>query len=125
MPVVKVNPLRFQAGREKEEGRMVEMQQSYSSGNWLVRAGSEEDFIERWTVLAEWLLNNVPGTESSVLLRNTGAPQRFLSLGVWENQEAWEGLAEIPEFAELNGRCRELCEEFEVHTYTLAASPSR
>jgi len=26
---------------------------------------------------------------------------------------------------ELLGQCRELCEEFEFHPYTLAASPSR
>jgi hypothetical protein len=24
--------------------------QSYSSGEWLVQAGSDEDFIERWTI---------------------------------------------------------------------------
>jgi hypothetical protein len=29
------------------------------------------------------------------------------------------------EFRELRDACRELCEEFEPHDYTLAASPSR
>jgi hypothetical protein len=35
--------------------------QSYSSGEWLVQAGSEEDFIERWTTFIECSLNDAPG----------------------------------------------------------------
>jgi hypothetical protein len=31
----------------------------------------------------------------------------------------------MPQMQELLGQCRELCEEFETHAYTLAASPSR
>ena len=64
--------------------------QSYSSGEWLVQAGSEEDFIERWNTFIEWSLNNAPGAESFVLVRSTEDPSRFLSLGAWENQEALE-----------------------------------
>jgi quinol monooxygenase YgiN len=45
------------------------------------------------------------------------------SLFGWENQEALEAWREIPRMQELFGRCRELCEEFESHQYTLAASP--
>jgi heme-degrading monooxygenase HmoA len=54
----------------------------------LVREGSEEDFVERWTTLIEWSLNNAPGAESFVLVRSTDEPRRFLSLGAWENQDA-------------------------------------
>ena len=28
--------------------------QSYSSGEWEVRAGSEEEFVQRWTTFIEW-----------------------------------------------------------------------
>jgi hypothetical protein len=31
---------------------------SYSSGEWLVRPGSEEEFIEAWTSFIEWSLDN-------------------------------------------------------------------
>jgi hypothetical protein len=30
---------------------MVKKGQPYTSGNWLVKAGSEESFIDRWTAL--------------------------------------------------------------------------
>jgi quinol monooxygenase YgiN len=99
--------------------------QSYSSGEWLVRAGSEEEFIQRWTTFIEWSLNDAPGAESFVLVRSAEDPRKFLSLGAWENQEAQEAWQQMPRMQELLGQCQELCEEFESHPYTLAASPSR
>jgi len=104
---------------------MEETAQSYSSGEWLVRAGSEEEFIQRWITFIEWTLNDAPGAVSFVLVRSTEEPRKFLSLGAWENQEAQEAWREMPQMQELLGQCRELCEEFEFHPYTLAASPSR
>jgi len=47
---------------------------SYSSGKWLVRAGSEEEFIETWTTFIEWSLNNALGAESFVLVRSMEDP---------------------------------------------------
>jgi heme-degrading monooxygenase HmoA len=97
----------------------------YSTTNWFVMAGGEEEFVNRWTDLAEWVMNNVPGAKSAVLIRSTEDPRRFLSVVTWETQEAWEAWRERFEMQELFERCRELCEEFEVHAYTLAASTSR
>ena len=54
---------------------MVKTGQSYSSGEWLVQAGSEEDFIERWNTFIEWSVNNAPGAESFVLVRSTENPR--------------------------------------------------
>ena len=99
--------------------------QSYSSGEWLVQAGSEEEFVSRWTTFIEWSLNNAPGAESFVLVRSTENPRRFLSLGAWENQEAQQAWRAMPQRQELLDQCRELCEEVKVHPYTLAASLSR
>jgi heme-degrading monooxygenase HmoA len=104
---------------------MMRTGQSYSSGEWLVREGSEEDFVERWTTFLEWTLNNAPGAESFVLVRSIEDPRRFLSLGAWENQDAQEAWRQMPRMQELLSQCRELCEEFEFHGYTLAASPGR
>ena len=60
---------------------------SYSSGEWSVRAGSEEEFVERWTTFIEWSLDNEKGAESFVLVRSTQEPRKLLSLGAWENQD--------------------------------------
>ena len=96
--------------------------QSYSSGEWLVRAGSEEEFVDRWNAFIEWTKNNAAGAGAFVLVRSTEEPRRFLSLGSWESQEAQQAWREMPRMQELLDQCRELCEEFDSHSYTLAAS---
>src|ERR687886_534433 len=98
--------------------------QSYSSGEWSVRAGSEDEFIRRWNAFIEWTLNNARGANSFVLVRSTEEPRKFLSLGSWESEEAQSAWREMPRMQELLGQCRELCEEFDSHPYTQAASQS-
>jgi heme-degrading monooxygenase HmoA len=88
----------------------------------VVRPGSEEEFIETWTTFIEWTLDNAPGAESFVLVRSLEEPRKFLSLGAWESQEAHEAWREIPRMQVILGQCRALCDEFDTHRYTLAAS---
>jgi heme-degrading monooxygenase HmoA len=99
--------------------------QVYASGEWLVRAQSEEEFIKRWTTFSESTLSNAPGAVSFELVRSNEYPRRFLSLTAWENQQAQEAWRAMPQRQELLDQCRKLCEEVEVHPYTLAASLSR
>ncbi|HEX5915631.1 MAG TPA: antibiotic biosynthesis monooxygenase family protein [Rubrobacter sp.] len=99
--------------------------QSYSSGEWLVREGSEEEFIETWTTFIEWSLDNAPGAESFVLVRSTEEPRKFLSLGAWESQQAQERWREMPQMQVMLGQARALCDEYDTHRYTLAASRGR
>jgi quinol monooxygenase YgiN len=111
---------------EQAEGgrrRMERTGQSYSSGEWLVRAGSEEEFIERWTTFIEWTLNDAPGAGSFVLVRSMEDSRKFLSLGAWESQQAQEAWREMPQMQVMLGQCRALCDEYDTHRYTLAASP--
>jgi heme-degrading monooxygenase HmoA len=98
---------------------------SYSSGEWLVREGSEEEFIERWTTFIEWTLTEAPGAESFVLVRSTEEPGRFLSLGEWESQQAQEAWREMPQMQEMLGHCRAVCDQFDTYQYTLAARLGR
>jgi heme-degrading monooxygenase HmoA len=103
---------------------MPRLDQPYTSGTWLVRTGSEDDFIARWRVFTQWSLNNEPGAESFVLIQDAGNPRRFISFGTWDNSEAVTRWRQRPEFAALLGECRALCEEFEPRDYKLAATPS-
>jgi heme-degrading monooxygenase HmoA len=96
----------------------------YVSGEWRVRKGSEEEFVTRWLAFTGWSLQNAPGAGSFVLIRDMDEPGHFVSFGRWSDPEsvrAWRGR---PEFAELLGRCRALCEEFRAGDYVLAASPT-
>jgi quinol monooxygenase YgiN len=98
---------------------------SYSSGEWLVREGSEEAFIERWTTFIESSLNEAEGAVSFVLVRSTQEPRKFLSWGAWESQKAQEAWREMPRMQVMLGHCRALCDEFDTHRYTLAARRGR
>jgi heme-degrading monooxygenase HmoA len=100
--------------------------QSYSSGEWLVRSGSEEEFIQRWTTFiasGHWITQK--GLSPSCWLGAPKKSQEVSLFGAWESQEAQQAWREMPRMQELLSRSRELCEEFETHAYTLAASPGR
>src|ERR687897_3506260 len=107
------------SGSERAEGgQQMEMTgQSYSSGEWSVRAGSEEEFVERWTTFIEWSLDNAEGAESFVLVRSTQEPRKFLSLGAWESQGAQQAWREMPQLQVMLGHCRALCDEYDTYRY--------
>src|SRR5437667_246743 len=64
---------------------MAKVGQPYTSGNWIVNEGSEDEFIARWTEFTEWALANAPGADHFVLIRETADPRRFVSFGAWED----------------------------------------
>lgn len=94
----------------------------YASGNWLVKSGSEDDFIARWTELLEWTRSNGPGLHSMQLIRDREDDRHFVSFASWESLEALERWRSHPEFAVRLSACRALCEEFRGSNYTLAAT---
>lgn len=95
--------------------------QPYTSGNWVVMEGKEEEFVARWTEFTEWSLANAPGAEEFLLIRENEDPRHFISFGAWEdagNVAAWR---DRPEFQERLAACRALCEDFKGTDFTLAA----
>jgi hypothetical protein len=57
-----------------------------------------------------------------VLVKSTEDPTKFTSLGSWESQQAQQAWREMPRHRELLDQCQELCESFDSHPRTLAAS---
>jgi heme-degrading monooxygenase HmoA len=98
--------------------------QPFTSGNWLVRAGSEKEFVNRWTALALWSRTEARGAQFAYLIQDARDPRRFVSFGAWEDAEAVQAWREQARFRELLGACRELCDDFEAHDYTLASAPN-
>jgi heme-degrading monooxygenase HmoA len=94
----------------------------FTSGNWLVKEGSEEAFVEAWTAFTGWSRDNAAGAKHFVLIRSEEEPRAFVSFGEWDGAESAHAWRNLPEFAELLGRCRALCDEFEPKDYTQAAA---
>jgi heme-degrading monooxygenase HmoA len=97
----------------------------YTSGNWLVKEGSEDAFIEAWTAFTGWSRENAAGAGEFVLIRSESEPRAFVSFGEWDSTESAYAWRDMPEFPELLGRCRALCDEFEANDYTQAAAVGR
>jgi heme-degrading monooxygenase HmoA len=104
---------------------VAEVGQPFSSGNWIVSEGREEDFIARWTEFVEWSVATMGtgASESPILIRETAQPRHFISFGGWKDAETVQKWRGHPEFAERLGRCRELCDEFVAGDYTVASAP--
>jgi heme-degrading monooxygenase HmoA len=99
--------------------------QPFTSGRWVVKAGDEDEFIERWTAFTEWSLENVAGAEDFALIQDAGDSTRFLSFGAWKDTDSVQGWRNSPEFGERLGHCRELCDDFEARDYVLVSAAGR
>lgn len=93
----------------------------YTSGIWIVKPGSEEQFIAAWTELAEWSRTNARGARSAQLLRDRNDSNRFVSFGPWESLEAIERWRSMDGFQQRVAGIRELLTGFEAFTLELVA----
>jgi len=94
----------------------------WASGQWAVRAGSEDEFVARWRDWLEWTSTNAPGFRSATLVRNEGDGTRFVSFSDWDDAEtraAWEG---SDGFCERMAPLRELCDDVQTGNFRTAAS---
>jgi heme-degrading monooxygenase HmoA len=94
----------------------------YASGNWLVRDGTDEDFISRWR---DWIgasTKDLPGFGSAALIRDDSNPRHFLSFSAWDDPDSRDRWKASAEFEKAFQRCRELCEEFSGGDFTQVVS---
>src|SRR5205809_7469183 len=96
--------------------------QPYTSGNWIVREGNEDEFVSRWTEFTGWSLANAPGAETFILIRDAADPRHFLSFGAWGDAAQVAAWRDRPEFQQRLAACRELCEDFKPTDSILAAA---
>jgi heme-degrading monooxygenase HmoA len=92
------------------------------SGDWRVRKGSEDEFVQRWTEFLEWTKANVPGFIGARLIRDADEASHFISFAEWEDPDARQNWRGLPEFATKMGACRALCDEMRGANYDLAAA---
>lgn len=97
------------------------MSEQYVSGNWMVRAGSEDEFIKRWRAFTGWSAEEMPGARSFLLLRDAANPSHFVSLGNWDDEASMSAWRNSSGFAERFPPVRELCEDFRGNDYKVAA----
>jgi len=93
----------------------------YSSGEWHVKPGSEQAFIERWREFAEWTVATIPANTFAKLLQDEADPGHFVSFGPWRDQSAVSAWREHPGFRDRVGGLQELLVSLVPRTMTVAA----
>ena len=96
--------------------------ETWASGVWLVRAGSEDEFINRWKAWLSWTSENAQGFRTARLIRNEADGRRFESFSDWDNAESLAKWTGSDGFRERIAPVRELCEDVQTGTFQLAAS---
>jgi heme-degrading monooxygenase HmoA len=93
----------------------------YTSGDWLVKPGREEEFIEAWHELAEWTAAEIAPGARAMLLHDRDEPALFRSFGPWDSDPQVAAWRQSEGFAARIGRIRELLDRFEAHTLDVVA----
>ncbi len=86
-----------------------------TSGNWTVKPGSEEAFIEAWKEFADWTKKEIEGDFHAVLLRDQQEKNKFVSVGTWPSNDAINSWRNHADFPQMIGKPKSLCAEFVAH----------
>jgi quinol monooxygenase YgiN len=92
----------------------------YTSGNWSVKEGSVEAFLDQWRALADYCIEHGIGARYFRLIRDRANPRHFVSFGEWDGREALSLSRARPEFLRLWRGCQQLCDEFSGSDYEVA-----
>jgi heme-degrading monooxygenase HmoA len=99
--------------------------QTWASGSWVVRAGSEDDFVERWKAWLSWTSQNAPGFRSATLVRSEDDGRHFASFSDWDDADSRAQWQRTDDFRAKMGAVRELCDDVQAGNFEAAASFSR
>jgi len=97
----------------------------YTSGDWQVKSGSEQEFVDAWREMAEWSTNEYGADGWGKLLRDKEDPARFRSVGAWPDERAVEEWRASEGFKQRLAKIRELLEEVTIRTFDLATEVGR
>ena len=93
----------------------------YTLGDWHVKDGSEQAFVEAWREFGEWTVANAPGSTFAKLLQDETDASHFVSFGPWRDESAVAAWRENSGFKERVGRLQGLLESFVPRSMSVAA----
>jgi len=94
--------------------------QNFTSGDWTVKEGNEEAFLQAWAELADWCVENYPGTLGLYLIEDRQVPRHYVSFGAWADFKTVSTSRSRPKFLELFRGCQRLCDRFVGSDYIAA-----
>jgi len=88
--------------------------------DFIVREGSEDEFLSLWHRASEWAFVNDHSPRSWYLVRDPDNPQLFRSLTLWPTGTTEEDIASDPTAEEFMARCAPICTSVEGKALYLA-----
>lgn len=88
----------------------------FTSGNWIVKAGKEKEFIETWKAFSDAVRGTTQGTEYAYLLRDADNPSHFISFGEWKDISRIQTWRQSSEFKSFMQKFDTLCESHKITT---------
>ena len=105
--------------------RNFEFKETYSLGIWTVKAGKEIEFINEWTLFANWTSTHFPGAGQAYLLRDEKSPLRFISFGPWDHESTIQQWRDSNEFKSFGSKVKDLCVDFQPNTMKVVATSKK
>lgn len=96
----------------------------YTQGVWQVKPGRADEFVAAWSEFADWTAAHAEGAGWVKLLRDTGDPNRFVTIGPWDSVEAIDAWRALDGWRERIGRIREMLAEFQAWTLDVVVERS-
>jgi heme-degrading monooxygenase HmoA len=93
----------------------------YTSGDWHVKPGREQEFVSAWRDMAQWSTDEFGPSGWGKLLRNKEDPTHFRSVGAWPDERAVEDWRASDGFKQRLAKIRELLDELTIRSFDLAA----
>lgn len=97
------------------------MDTMYTLGEWTVREGHEDDFVDAWLAFGAWTETVVDSPGWAKLLRDRDDSSRFISFGPWPDEAAVAAWRDHPGFQSRVAEIQGLLEDFTPHTMEVAA----
>jgi heme-degrading monooxygenase HmoA len=87
------------------------MAEIYTTGTWRPASGKEDTFMEAWAEFAAWASGR-DGAGTLTLTRDTTDTGRFVSFGLWEDEQAVRAWKSRDEFREGLARVLQHVDDF-------------
>jgi quinol monooxygenase YgiN len=87
----------------------------FTSGNWTVKKGHEQEFINTWKAFADASVEmSSPGSGNAYLLHDSTDPSHFVSFGEWKDLDSVQAWMATPEFNSYMQKFDGLCESHQI-----------
>jgi quinol monooxygenase YgiN len=97
----------------------------YTSGDWRVKQGREQEFVTAWSELAEWSTTKFGPDGWGRLFQDKDDPTFFRSLGQWPDESVVKEWRASDGFAQRLSKIRELVEEMNIRNLDPVAAVGR